>query len=205
MNVYDIITERILKKLEGGTVPWRKPWQGGDAGIPRNVVTGFPYRGINVFLLAAAGYASPYWLTFRQAKRRGGNVRKGEHGTPVIFWKWRDPEDGEHGGEDERAIPVLRYYLVFNVEQCDGVAIPVTSLAPQRAFAPIRAARSSSSACRMRPGSSTGEHTPPTCRRETRSSCRRVAHSRARHPTTPRSSTSSRMRLVTLAGSRGRR
>ena len=134
MNVYDIITERILKKLEEGTVPWRKPWQGGDAGIPRNVVTGFPYRGINAFLLAAAGYASPYWLTFRQAKRRGGNVRKGEHGTPVIFWKWRDPEGGEGGGEDERVIPVLRYYLVFNVEQCDGVFIPVTSLAPQRAF-----------------------------------------------------------------------
>jgi antirestriction protein ArdC len=137
MNVYDIITERILKKLEEGTVPWRKPWQGGDAGIPRNVETGYPYRGINVFMLAVASYESPHWLTFRQAKRRGGNVRKGEHGTPVIFWKWRDPEDGEAGGEDERAIPVLRYYLVFNVEQCDGVSIPVTSLAPQRAFAPI--------------------------------------------------------------------
>jgi antirestriction protein ArdC len=137
MNVYDIITERILKKLEEGTVPWRKPWQGGDAGIPRNVQTGFPYRGINVFLLAAAGHASPYWLTFRQAKRRGGNVRKGEHGTPVIFWKWPDPEDGKDGGEDARAVPVLRYYLVFNVEQCDGVSIPVTSLAPQRAFSPL--------------------------------------------------------------------
>ena len=137
MNVYDIITERILKKLEEGTVPWRKPWQGGDAGIPRNVQTGYPYRGINVFLLAAAGYASPYWLTFRQVKRRGGTVRKGEHGTPVIFWKRRDPEDGEDGGEDQRAVPVLRYYLVFNLEQCDGVSIPVTSLAPQRAFSPI--------------------------------------------------------------------
>jgi antirestriction protein ArdC len=136
MNVYEIITERILKKLEAGTVPWRKPWQGGDAGIPRNVATGFPYRGINPFLLAGAGYASPYWLTFRQAKRRGGTVRKGEHGTPVIFWKWRDPENGE-GGDDERTIPILRYYLVFNIEQCDGVSIPVTSLAPQRAFAPI--------------------------------------------------------------------
>jgi antirestriction protein ArdC len=137
MNVYDIITERILKKLEEGTVPWRKPWQGGDAGIPRNVQTGYPYRGINVFLLAAAGYASPYWLTFRQAKRRGGNVRKGEHGTPVIFWKRRDPEDGDDSGEDQRAVPVLRYYLAFNIEQCDGVSIPVTSLAPQRAFSPL--------------------------------------------------------------------
>ena len=137
MNVYDIITERILKKLEEGTVPWRKPWQGGDAGIPRNVETGYPYRGINAFMLAAAGYASPYWLTFRQAKRRGGTVRKGEHGTLVVFWKWRDPENREDGGEDQRAVPILRYYRVFNVEQCDGVSIPVTSLAPQRAFAPI--------------------------------------------------------------------
>jgi antirestriction protein ArdC len=79
MNVYEIITERILGKLEEGTVPWRKPWQGGEAGMPRNLQTGHPYRGINVFLLAAAGYASPYWLTFRQARQRGGSVRSGEH------------------------------------------------------------------------------------------------------------------------------
>jgi antirestriction protein ArdC len=138
MNVYEIITERILGKLEEGTVPWRKPWQGGEAGMPRNLHTGHLYRGINVFLLAAAGYASPYWLTFRQARQRGGSVRGGEHGTPVVFWKWLHAQ--EQDAEDRstrRRVPFLRYYTVFNVSQCDGVFVPVTSMPPQRDFSPI--------------------------------------------------------------------
>jgi antirestriction protein ArdC len=139
MNVYEIITERILQRLEQGTVPWRKPWHGGEAGMPRNLVTGQPYRGINVFLLAAAGYASPYWLTFRQAKQRGGSVRSGEHGTPVVFWKWHhaDEQDSENR-RAQRRIPFLRYYTVFNTEQMDGVSVPVTSMPPQPELAPIQ-------------------------------------------------------------------
>ena len=139
MNVYEIITERILGKLEEGTVPWRKPWRGGEAGMPRNLQTGHPYRGINVFLLAAAGYASPYWLTFRQARQRGGSVRSGEHGTPVVFWKWHRPQ--EQDAEERRRrrrIPFLRYYTVFNIDQCDGVSVPVTSMPPQRELSPIK-------------------------------------------------------------------
>ena len=139
MNVYEIITERILGKLEEGTVPWRKPWQGGEAGMPRNLQTGHPYRGINVFLLAAAGYASSYWLTFRQARQRGGSVRAGEHGTPVVFWKWHHAQ--EQDAEDrrrQRRIPFLRYYTVFNLEQCDGVSVPVTSMPPQHELSPIQ-------------------------------------------------------------------
>jgi antirestriction protein ArdC len=138
MNVYEIITERILQKLEEGTVPWRKPWQGGEAGMPRNLVTGQPYRGINVFLLAAAGYESPYWLTFRQARQRGGSVRAGEHGTPVVFWKWHHAQEQDaENGRNRRRIPFLRYYTVFNVSQCDGVCIPVTSTPSQREFSPL--------------------------------------------------------------------
>jgi antirestriction protein ArdC len=138
MNVYEIITERILQKLEEGTVPWRKPWQGGEAGVPRNLVTGQPYRGINVFLLAAAGYSSPYWLTFRQARQRGGTVRLGEHGTPVVYWKLHptDAQDAEDTPA-RRRVPFLRYYTLFNQEQCDGVFVPVTSMPPQRVFSPI--------------------------------------------------------------------
>ena len=138
MNVYEIITERILGKLEEGTVPWRKPWQGGEVGIPRNLQTGQPYRGINVFLLAAAGYASPYWLTFRQAKQRGGSVRSGEHGTPVVLWKWHHArEQDAENGRNRRRIPFLRYYTVFNTSQCDALVIPATSMPPQREFSPI--------------------------------------------------------------------
>jgi antirestriction protein ArdC len=139
MNVYEIITERILGKLEEGTVPWRKPWRGGEAGMPRNLQTGHPYRGINVFLLAATGYESPYWLTFRQARQRGGSVRSGEHGTPVVFWKWHQAQEQDaENRSTRRRVPFLRYYTVFNLEQCDGVFVPVTSMPPQRELSPIK-------------------------------------------------------------------
>ncbi len=88
-SVYEIVTERILEKLEQGTVPWHKPWAGG--GCPQNLVSGKEYRGVNVWLLGSQDFSSPFWVTFKQAKQLGGSVRKGEHGTPCIFWKFRVP------------------------------------------------------------------------------------------------------------------
>ena len=79
-EVYRIVTDRIVQLLEVGTVPWRKPWA-GPAQEPKNLQSGKAYRGINVFLLSAVGFGSPYWVTFKQAKGRGGHVRKGEHGS----------------------------------------------------------------------------------------------------------------------------
>lgn len=137
MSVYDVITDRIIEKLEAGTVPWRQPWRGGEAGMPRNLATGYPYRGINVFLLAASGYASPHWLTFRQVNQRGGTVRRGERGTPVVFWKWREVAEHEaDGSEATRRVPLLRYYTVFNAEQCEGIDVPAPD-EPDLDFAPI--------------------------------------------------------------------
>lgn len=122
-SVYDQITERIIALLEKGTVPWRKPWK-AQAGLPRNLVTKKPYRGINVFLLHAMSYESPYWLTFRQTQELGGNVRKGEKACPVVFWKQLAIEDKETG--ETGKIPLLRFYYVFNTAQCDGLKkIPV--------------------------------------------------------------------------------
>jgi antirestriction protein ArdC len=85
MNTYEIVTERIINLLEQGVIPWRRPWS--IAGAPRNIVSKKIYRGVNFFLLSATKYVSPYWLTLRQAKERGGSVRKGEHGQVVVFWK----------------------------------------------------------------------------------------------------------------------
>ena len=122
-SVYEIITERILEKLEAGTVPWHKPWAGG--GCPQNLVSGREYRGVNIFLLGCQGFTSPYWLTFKQAKQLGGSVRKGERGTPCILWKWieRASEDPETGETETQKIPLVRYFSVFNaVEQCDGIS-----------------------------------------------------------------------------------
>lgn len=123
MNVYEIVTEKIVAQLETGVVPWRKPWVA--AGAPRNLISRKEYRGINIFLLGASKYVSPYWLTFKQAKDLGGSVRKGEKSTLIVFWKVgqfrdSDAQDGEVSSAD-RARFMLRYYNVFNVEQCDDI------------------------------------------------------------------------------------
>ena len=128
-NVYSVITERICALLEKGTIPWQKPWTTASAGdaMPRNLVSRKPYRGVNVFLLHAMNYASPYWLTFKQAQALGGNVRKGEKATPVVFWRWLDVESSERDEQGKlkcERVPMLRYYSVFNVAQCDGVSVP---------------------------------------------------------------------------------
>jgi antirestriction protein ArdC len=118
-SVYEIVTSRILAELERGEIPWRKPWR---TLPPANLISKKPYRGINVFLLALAGYGSQYWLTFNQAKQLGGNVRKGEHGTKIIFWKFDKFETETAEGETEsRQSAFLRYYTVFNLEQTEGL------------------------------------------------------------------------------------
>jgi antirestriction protein ArdC len=120
MNIrsYERITNHIVGLLEQGTVPWHKPWQ-VTTGLPRNLVTKKPYRGINPFLLMASGYESPHWLTFRQAIQLGGTVKKGEKACPVVFWKPMEMTDTE-SGEVEK-VPLLRLYYVFNVAQCEGL------------------------------------------------------------------------------------
>ena len=125
MNIksYERITERIVGLLEQGTVPWHKPWK-VQTGLPRNLISKKPYRGINPFLLMATGYESPHWLTFRQAIQLGGTVKKGEKACPVVFWKQMEVTDTQ-SGEMEK-IPLLRMYFVFNVAQCEGLKnIPV--------------------------------------------------------------------------------
>lgn len=115
-DAYQVITDRVITLLEQGTIPWQKPWQSGDL-MPRNLISQKEYRGVNVFLLHAMSYQSPFWLTFNQAKELGGNVKRGEKACPVVFWKWLDVDEN---GKAER-IPFLRYYSVFNVTQCEGI------------------------------------------------------------------------------------
>jgi len=139
-KAYEIITETIIEKLEQGTVPWHQPWSNEAV---KNLISKREYRGINVFLLGASRYANPYWLTFRQAKQLGGHVKKGERSTPVVFWKWLERErDNPDTGETETvSTPLLRYYRVFNVEQCEGIpAEKVPTLENARDFRPIEEA-----------------------------------------------------------------
>ena len=115
---YDRITERIVSLLSQGTVPWHKPWQ-VKTGLPRNLVSQKPYRGINVFLLMAMNYESPHWLTLRQANLLGGQIKPGEKSCPVVFWKPMKVTDKET--KEEKKIPFLRLYHVFNITQCTGL------------------------------------------------------------------------------------
>lgn len=134
-DAYAEATNAILAALERGTIPWRKPWS-ATRGVPaKNVASGKVYRGVNFVILAAAGYESPWWGTFKQVKDRGGCVRKGEHGTAIVFW-------GSYRNRDAKAIAearaagkkvkrddtgeyvegvASRVYTVFNAAQCDGL------------------------------------------------------------------------------------
>src|SRR6266849_5666945 len=125
MDTYAIVTEKIINLLEQGIVPWRRPWSA--TGLPRNLVSKKPYRGVNLFLLSATKYVSPFWLTMKQANQLGGSVRKGEHSQIVVFWKVdqipnadSESDSEEHEADDKtRRRFVLRYYRVFNLEQCE--------------------------------------------------------------------------------------
>lgn len=119
-KVYDYVTEKIVAQLENGCVPWHKPWKGGIL-LPENYVSKKKYNGINIFLLAFQPYTDHRWLTFKQVKAQGGNVRKGEKGSMVIFWRFLDGEKTLKDGTTKKTkIPFLRYYTVFNVEQTEG-------------------------------------------------------------------------------------
>lgn len=136
--VYERVTQRIVEALEQGTIPWRRTWSRAG-GLPRNLVSGREYRGVNLLLLALSGYEQPLFLTFKQAQDWGGHVRKGEHGIPIVFWNWWDREDASTG-ETER-IPFLKSFTVFNVEQCelDSRLIPILAAQHVRDFQPIGA------------------------------------------------------------------
>lgn len=121
-DIYQEVTDRIVSALETGSAPWLRPWRDGKSGSalePFNAQSGRPYNGINLLILGSAPYASLGWLTFKQALDCGGNVRKGERGTMIIFWKFDAHKDEETG--KVKTVPFARGYTVFNVEQCDGL------------------------------------------------------------------------------------
>src|SRR5580704_13087916 len=116
-DVYSIITDRIIEQLERDIVPWHQPWT--SAGLPKNLISMKPYRGINVWLLASAGYEQNYFLTFEQAKNIGAKIKKGEKGHIIAFWKRDEVEDKETGEKKQKSF--LKYFYVFNIEQCRDI------------------------------------------------------------------------------------
>jgi antirestriction protein ArdC len=128
-DLYTRVTERVIADLEKGVRPWLQPWNSGHAAgritLPRRH-NGVPYRGINILLLwgeaIANGYASPLWMTFKQALSLEAHVRKGEHGAMVVFAdRFTKKETDADGNDVEREIPFLKAYTVFNVAQIEGL------------------------------------------------------------------------------------
>lgn len=125
-DIYSAITDQIVASLERGVRPWFKPWssQWGDRTISRPLRhNGQPYRGINVIALwitaELEGYSSPYWMTFNQAKELGAHVKKGSHGTAVVFANRGTATDEATG--DTRSFSYMRTYTVFNCDQIEGL------------------------------------------------------------------------------------
>lgn len=141
-NLYDEITGKIIAELEAGQFPWVQPWGSSTAqaplGLPRNASTGRTYSGINILILWGAviqhGFPGQGWLTYRQATALGGNVRKGERGTTVVYADRFTPEDEKRRaremGEEPGKIPFLKRFTVFNAAQCEGLPEEIASVAP---------------------------------------------------------------------------
>jgi len=131
VNVYQMVTDRILKTIEENQkLSWVKPWKYnpslvGGGNFPMNGVTKHRYEGVNFWLLDSMPYESKYWLTYKQVTDLKGNVKRGEHGTQVVFWKINiyDEKDDATGEIKKKKALLLRYYTVFNLEQCENVKI----------------------------------------------------------------------------------
>jgi len=139
-SLYKEVTDRIVREMEQGRVPWVQPWGSTSPalGLPRNAATNRPYGGINILILWSAatdgGFPGQHWLTFRQALTLGGHVRKGERGTTVCYADRFTPKAeieraAREGGEPD-AVPFLKRFTVFNAAQCEGLPGHLIASAP---------------------------------------------------------------------------
>jgi antirestriction protein ArdC len=138
-SLYQEITDKIIAELEVGRVPWVQPWGTAAAkaslAMPKNAATQRRYSGVNVLILWGAvierGFAGQSWLTFRQALGLGGNVRKGERGTTVVYADRFTPDEerrrAERDGDEPSAIPFLKRFTVFNTDQCENLPAALTT------------------------------------------------------------------------------
>ncbi len=135
-DIYQEITDRIIKCLEEGATPWLKPWNSPDynLALPKNAVSGRLYSGVNILLLwmasAEKGYKQSKWLTAQAANKLGGHVLKGEKATIIVNYRPVDREKlddegntilDDDGNPEMEHFALLKRHAVFNIEQCDGL------------------------------------------------------------------------------------
>ncbi len=123
-TIYDQVNARIISLLEAGVTPWRKPWKSRGIKPARNFVSKKQYSGCNFFTVNSMDYQNENWGTFNQIKNLGGNVKKGEKGTQIVFWKLLDSKQKNSKGESKDVqIPLLKTSYIFNFEQCEGLKV----------------------------------------------------------------------------------
>ena len=144
-SIYQDVTNSIIEQLEKGAIPWIKPWR-VDSTADKNLVTGKPYQGINRLILGMSsmlgGYDAPIWGSYQQFQQKGANVKKGEKGTHIVFYKPVSTQKELPSGEIETSgYSVLKGYVVFNIAQTD---MPYQKIEPETdiAFNPIPACES---------------------------------------------------------------
>jgi len=126
-DLYAEITKKIIELMETHGSDWTRPWVSHGNGMHKNIITNAHYRGINVLLLGLAGYGTRVLGTFKQWRMKGGKVRKGEKGTLGVFYK--PLTVGEN--DEERSIPILKHFYLFNVDQVDGVKVETPEPVPE--------------------------------------------------------------------------
>lgn len=131
--------QEIIRLMEAGTIPWRKTWFTRKWGVARNGATNRRYTGINTILLSTNDFTDPRWVTYNQIKALGGHVKKGEHGTPIVFAK-HAPKKGEDESDPKNWFHFLRYYHVFNLEQTEGCDLLPLPPPETRANTPVETA-----------------------------------------------------------------
>ena len=133
-NVYEMITEKIIKQMEQGLIPWRRPWHGTQDGAI-SYVSRKPYSFLNQMLLGRDGE----WLTFKQVKQLGGNIKKGAESGIVCFYSTTVMKKGKEETEDgsvkvtvyeEKLVPILKFYHVFHIDDCEGIKSKMQTVKP---------------------------------------------------------------------------
>lgn len=147
-DIYETVTNKIIERLEQGEIPWQRPWN-PSVGKPRNLITDKTYNGVNAFILGSQRYDNPYWLSFKQCQDKSGTVKKGEKGSMIVYWSFLDKTTGrpidrnaDHDGDPigtNNLTPILRYYTVFNANQCENLPTPIIE-APKVVHGPIESA-----------------------------------------------------------------
>ena len=202
-SLIETIAEKLVAQLREGTAPWQKPWQPGEPGafLPFNPTTGNRYKGINALHLMSEGHADQRWMTYKQAASAGAQVRQGEKGTPIQYWKFSEEQgqtdadgkpmlasDGRQARQSVRLErPQMFFSTVFNASQIDGLAplapgqlLPGRRPSGRSGYCRHRVPESSMAVARAATAPSTGRRAIPSTCRARSSSPRRTITMRRR-------------------------